>query len=83
MNARHRGASAARYATCKMKREDGSDERLSNKTGHAALSVCVGEFSCKYAASPSTPSCDRGVLKRSRIRCQIGLELRPAQSEAW
>ena len=48
-------------------REDGSDEVQSNNTGHAALSACVGEltFSCKDAASPSTQSFDRGVLKRS------------------
>ena len=67
--------SAAQFA--KMKHEDGCDEGLSNKTGHAALSVCVGDlsFSCKGAALPSTLSCDRGVLKRSGI---ISLEFRPA-----
>ena len=68
MNAGHCGASAAPYTTCKTKREDNSDEALSNKTGHAALSACVGDltFSCKDAASPSTQLCDRGVLKRNK-----------------
>ena len=38
--------------------EDGSDQAQSNKTGHAALSACVGDltFSCKDAASPSRQS---------------------------
>ena len=37
-----------------------SDEAQSNKTGHAALSACVGDltFSCKDAASPNTQSFD-------------------------
>ena len=36
--------------------EEGSDKKQSNKTGHAALSACVGDltFSCKDVASPST-----------------------------
>ena len=65
VNTRHcgRGASAARYAR-PARREDGAQ---SNKSGHAALSAYVGDltFSCTDAASPSTQSFDRGVLKRS------------------
>ena len=36
--------------------EDGSDVAQSNKTGHAALSACVGAltFSCKDVASPNS-----------------------------
>ena len=51
VNARHCGASTARYRTCNVKTY-GSDEELSNETGRAAPSLCVGDltFSCKDAA---------------------------------
>ena len=62
------GERSAKRATCKTKRARTlATKAQSNKTGHAALSACVGDvtFSCKDAASPSTQSFDRGVLKRS------------------
>ena len=45
--------SSIRYLQTKC--EDGSDVAQSNKTGHAALSACMGAltFSCKDVASPS------------------------------
>ena len=63
----------------KRRKEECSDEGLSNITGHAALAVCVA-VSYKDAALSRILSCNKGMLNRreGQGHCQnVPLEFRP------